>query len=64
MMQEAVEETLRIIQEACGGLVSFLEGLSSSDGAVDGSLRTQLGAAVKDFEDVDWLVPPMLQTRS
>ena len=63
MAQEAVEQTLKTIQEACGGLVSFLEDLSSSSSS-NGTLRNRLGAAVKQFEDVDWLVPPMLQTRS
>lgn len=39
---------------------SSREGSGNGSGA---SLRERLADAVKSFEDVDWLVPPMLQTR-
>lgn len=62
--QEAVEETLATIQAACEGLVRFLEELREDSSGGEGiSLQAKLTAAVKGFENVDWLVPPMLQAR-
>ena len=64
VVQEAVEASLQMIQAACEGLTRFLEELRDTNGShAGGSLKAKLAAAVKGFENVDWLVPPMLQTR-
>ncbi|BDA42857.1 probable low molecular weight phosphotyrosine protein phosphatase [Coccomyxa sp. Obi] len=60
--KEAVEATLRTLREACEGLVDWLvrlrEGLQEGE-----SLRAAVSRAVRDMNELEWLVPPMLQTR-
>jgi hypothetical protein len=57
-----VEAALVTLREACGGLVQWLEELRARKGPEE-SLRSALGRAVREMDHVDWLVPPMLQTR-
>lgn len=61
-VQEAVQAVLVTLQEACAGLVQWLEEVKHSKGPEE-SLRAALGRAVRGMDKVDWLVPPMLQSR-
>lgn len=59
--QEAVRRTAMIIAEACNGLLQFLQDTraSAADSGVD--FRDGLEEAIGDMDQIDWLVPPMLQ---
>lgn len=61
LTQEAVQRTAMIISEACNGLLEFLQQIRA--GAAEGSVgfKQQLGQAVSELGQIDWMVPPMLQ---
>jgi len=61
-MQESVRASLRTLREACEGLADWLQQLRT--GGTEGeSLRSAVSHAVRELDDLEWLVPPMLQTR-
>ncbi|KAK9909328.1 hypothetical protein WJX75_000581 [Coccomyxa subellipsoidea] len=60
--KEAVQAALCTLREACEGLVDWLVRLRGT--TLEGeSLRAAVSRAVREMNDLEWLVPPMLQNR-
>ncbi|EIE24509.1 hypothetical protein COCSUDRAFT_61938 [Coccomyxa subellipsoidea C-169] len=60
--KEAVEAALVTLREACEGLVDWLEQLKGALQEGE-SLRAAVNRAVREMNELEWLVPPMLQNR-
>ena len=57
-----MQAALCTLREACEGLVDWLVRLRGT--TLEGeSLRAAVSRAVREMNDLEWLVPPMLQNR-
>lgn len=57
-----MQAALCTLREACEGLVDWLVRLKGTTFEGE-SLRAAVSRAVREMNDLEWLVPPMLQTR-
>ncbi len=57
-----MEAALVTLREACEGLVDWLEQLKGALQEGE-SLRAAVSRAVREMNELEWLVPPMLQNR-
>ena len=62
-LQVAVQEVAEVVNEACNGLLAFLQQLDQQAEASDRSFRQTLQEATQKMDGIDWMVPPMLQKK-
>ncbi len=62
-LQVAVQEVAELINEACRGLLAFLQGIDRRGVDTQQSFRHCLQDATQNMEGIDWMVPPMLQKK-
>lgn len=58
-----MQEAASLIQSSCLGLVQYLQQIQEESGESPTDFRKAFRQRVSLMEDIDWLVPPMLQSR-